>query len=106
MKKTNLENTSIQITTEERKHLGAIVGSEEYRDLFIDEKITGWIDEIIKLLKIAQHAPQQAYTCFTAGYKHKLNYVMRTIEGIGPALKKVDDTVTNYLMPIVNKEIL
>ena len=27
-------------------HLGAIIGSEEYIDLYIDEKITGWIDEI------------------------------------------------------------
>ena len=64
VKKTSLEkamqifaHTDIQITTEGRKHLGAIVGTEEYRDLFIDEKITGWIDEICTLSKIAQHAP-------------------------------------------------
>ena len=73
---------------EGRKHLGAIVGSEEYRDLYIDEKITGWIDEICTLSKIAQHAPQKPYTCFTAGYKHKLNYCMRTIGNIGPAFEK------------------
>ena len=76
-------HTDIQITTEGRKHLGAIVRSEEYRDLHIDEKIIGWIDEICSLSKIAQHAPQQACTCFTAGYKHKLNYCMRTIGNIG-----------------------
>ena len=90
-------DTSIQITTAGRKHLGPNVGSEEYRYLYIDEKINGWIDEISTLSKNAQHAPQQAYTCFTAGYKYKLNYVMRTIGCIGPALKKVDDTVTIIL---------
>ena len=113
VKKTSLEkatqifaHTDIQITTEGRKHLGAIVGSEEYRDLYIDEKITGWIDEICTLSKIAQHAPQQAYTCFTAGYKHKLNYCMRTIGNIGPALRKVDDVVTTLLIPAITGGII
>ena len=113
VKKSSLEKakqmfsgTSIQITSEGRKHLGAIIGSDGFRDLYMDEKIAGWIEEIRTLSKIAQYAPQQAYTCFTAGYKHKLNYCMRTIGNIGPALKKVDDAVTTLLIPAITGGII
>ena len=52
-----IAHTGIQITTEGRKHLGAIVGSEEYRDLYIiDEKIDG-------LLKRNMYVIQNCSTC-------------------------------------------
>ena len=65
-----------------KKHLGAAIGSEIYREEYINEKIDTWIREIKLLSEIAAFAPQEAYTCFTSGYKHKLNFCMRTIPSI------------------------
>ena len=73
---------------------------------YIEEKIDVWVAEITTLSKIARYAPQQAYACFTAGYKHKLNYCMRTIENIGPSMKRVDDTVTTLLIPEITGGII
>ena len=75
-------DTEVKITTLGRKHLGAAVGSPEYREVFMTEKVENWVKELKVLSKIANFAPQEAYTCFTAGYKHKLYYCMRTIPNI------------------------
>ena len=60
-------DTEVNITTHGRKHLGAAAGSLEFRNEFIDEKIQTWVNELKTLSKIANFAPHEAYTCFTAG---------------------------------------
>ena len=88
-----------------QKHHGAVIGSEENKLSYIEEKIDGWVAEITTLSKIARYAPQQVYACFTAGHKHKLNYCMRSIENIGPSMKRVDDAVTTLLIPEITRAI-
>ena len=88
-----------------QKHHGAVIGSEENKLSYIEEKIDGWVAEITTLSKIARYAPQQVYACFTAGHKHKLNYCMRAIENIGPSIKRVDNAVTILLIPEITGAI-
>jgi len=98
--------TGVKITTEGKKHLGAAIGSSEYRNEFIDKQIAQWIDELTTLSKIALFAPQEAYTCFTAGYKHKFNFYMRTIPGIGDSLKAIDEVIATKLIPAISGGII
>ena len=100
------ENTGVQITIEGKKHLGAVIGSAEYREEFVNEKITTWIDELTILSQIALIAPQEAYTCFTAGYKHKFNFCMRTIPGISQEFKKIDELIMTRLIPAITGGII
>ena len=93
--------TNIKITTKGKKHLVAAIGSEIYRKEYINEKIDTWIREIKVLSEIAAFAPQEAYTCFTSGYKHKLNFCMRTIPNIGEDLKRIDEILTSKLIPAI-----
>ena len=51
--------------------------------------------------KIAKVEPQTAYSCFTGGYKQKLNYVMRTIPEAKYALKALDDVITQDFIPAI-----
>ena len=98
---------SLQIPTSEgQKHLGTIIGSEEYKLSYIEGKIAGWISEITTLSKIARYAPQRAYACFTAGHKHKLNYCMRTIEDIRPSMRRFDDALTTLLISEITGGII
>ena len=92
-------DTEIKITTKGKKHLGVVIGDAEYRESFMIDEINIWLADLTTLVKIAIIAPHEAYTCFTAGYKHKLNYYMRTIPNIGSHLKKVDDLITTLLIP-------
>ena len=65
------------------------------------EKINKRVKELHVLSEIAKIAPQAAYTCFVSGYKHKLNYYMRTIPGIGKLLRKGDEAVRTEFIPAI-----
>ena len=98
--------TEVNITTYGRKHLVAAVGCFEYREEFMNEKIENWVKELKVLSKIANFAPQEAYTCFTAGYKHKLNYCMRTIPNISADLERVDEVILTEFIPAITGGII
>ena len=94
-------NTNIQITTQGKWHLGAALGTSQFRNEYIIEKINKWVEELHVLSEIAKIEPQAAYTCFLSGYKHKFNYYMRTIPGIGKLLRKVDEVIlTEFISAI------
>ena len=65
------------------------------------EKINKWVEELHVLSEIAKIEPQAAYTCFLSGYKHKFNYYMRTIPGIGKLLRKVDEIILTEFIPAI-----
>ena len=54
-------NTKINITTEGKRHLGAAIGSNEFRVKYVTEKVDEWIDELRTLSTYAESQPQAAY---------------------------------------------
>ena len=73
-------DTGINITTHGRKHLGASVGSDEFRKEYISNKVQKWVEEIKILSKIAMIDPHSAYIAYTRCYNHKYNFIMRTMK--------------------------
>ena len=57
------------------------------------EKINKWVEELHILNEIEKIVLQAEYTCFLSGYKHKFNYYMRIIPGIGKLLRNVDESI-------------
>ena len=49
------KDTGIKITCEEKRHLGAVIGSEDLKSAYVREKITNWTQEIIKLTEYSKH---------------------------------------------------
>ena len=86
-------DTNIQITTQVRRHLGAALGKSQIRNEYIMEKINKWVEELHILNEIEKIVLQAEYTCFLSGYKHKFNYYMRIIPGIGKLLRNVDESI-------------
>ena len=95
------QNTDVQITTEGQKHLGAVIGSNNFKCKFITEKVKTWMDEISLLSKIAKFAPHESCICFTSGYKHKISYLMRTIPNMKEYLNDLDNLVTTEFIPSI-----
>ena len=54
--------TPINVTTEGQRHLGAVVGSQEFKDQYCREKILRWKGELEALSEIARSQPHAAYT--------------------------------------------
>ena len=56
---------NIQITCQGERHLGAVVGTEDFRNQYIKEKVNKWVQDVRSLAKIAQEEPQAALSAYT-----------------------------------------
>ena len=65
-------DTEVQITTEGQRHLGAIIGSVEYKKTYATALVDYWKQQLKILAKIAETEPQAAYSAFVGGFKGKL----------------------------------
>ena len=90
--------TGLQITIEGQRHLGAVIGSAEFRDQYVTDKIQGWVEELKMLEKVAKVEPHVAYCAYVFGMQHKYTYLLRTIPNIAQHLKKLDDAIDNHLI--------
>ena len=62
-----MDDDEVSITTEGQRHLGAVIASQENKDLYCEEKIRIWEEEIERLSEIAKSHPHTAYIAFTKG---------------------------------------
>ena len=90
--------TGIQITTEGNRHLGAVVGTESFKDQYVTEKVEEWIEELEALEAIAQIDPHIAYCAYVFAIQHRYNYVLRTIPNITEHLLKLDEAIDKHLV--------
>ena len=59
------KDTGIKIISDGMRHLGAAIGSKDFKDSFVLQKIQEWIDSVERLAKIAVTEPQAAFSAFT-----------------------------------------
>ena len=90
---------SVNITTEGKRHLGAVIGSENYKKEYCEEKVTTWIKELSALCEIAETQPQAAYAAYTQGYRSKFTFFLRTIENFEQYLEPIDTFLTDNFIP-------
>ncbi|MEL7196650.1 MAG: hypothetical protein AAFO96_29800, partial [Bacteroidota bacterium] len=96
--------TNLMITTNGQKHLGAVIGSKDYKTEYVQAKVNDWIVELERLSEIAKSEPHAAYTAFTFGMKHKWTYTQRTIPDISEQLVPLENTIRNTFIPaLINR---
>ena len=64
------------------QRFGGSVGTRKFKDPYITTKVNERIGQLELLSKIAAPELQSTYCAFTAGFKHKVTYTMRTIPDI------------------------
>ena len=98
------EGSSIQITTAGMRHLGAALGSQDFKKKYISDKVSKWIEGIEKLSEIAESQPHAAYSAYVHGYQHKFHYFLRTLDDIEEELRPLDEVITsklNHRLPLL-----
>ena len=95
------ENSGVIITAEGQRHLGAVIGSENYKSKFLTNLVKGWTDEVTNLAEIAKIDPHSAYTCFTYGLQHKWSYFQRTIKDTAEFYQPLEDAIRAKLIPSI-----
>ena len=76
MRKANeiFGGSAIQITTDEKRHLEASLGSDKYKDEYVAFKVDWMGQELDILLEIAKTQPQSAYSFFY----HRIQATIKT----------------------------
>ena len=70
--------TGVQITTEGERHMGAVIGSPQFKERYVTGKVKKWVQDIEQLSQIAQDEPQLVYASYTKAICHRWTYVQRT----------------------------
>ena len=89
------KDDNIMITTEGHRHLGAIIGTDEFKNSYIEKMAKDWIDEIQCLSEIAKTYPHSAYSAFVHGLQNRYTYTMRTIPDLSDHLQPLEDAIRN-----------
>ena len=103
MKKTEslFGDTKINVTTEGKTHLGALIGSNDFRIKYVDEKVTEWCSELKVLSEFAKSQPQVAHAAFCFGEENNFNYFLRTIPEMSDLMKLVYEAVQKFSLPAI-----
>ena len=91
-------DTDVKVTSEGRPYLGAALGTEEYIQEFVTNKVQQWAGELEQLATITRSQPHAAHAAFTHGMISKGTYLTRTMPGIGPNLLPLE-TIRIKLIP-------
>ena len=70
------EGTNVEITNQGRPHLGAPIGTDEYIEQFVKEKVDQWLDELKTLSKITTTQSHAAYATLIHGLSSKWLYIL------------------------------
>ena len=65
---------SVNITTDGKLHLGAVIGSANYKQEYCEDIVQNRVSQLKRLCEISQTQPQAAYTAFTKGFSSKFTY--------------------------------
>ena len=93
--------TGVQITLQGQRHLGASIGSEDFKDLYVSMKVEKWVEDINDLAKIAVDEPQIAYAAYTKSICHRWTFVQRTMSDISSLFTPIEECLRNNLIPSI-----
>ena len=91
--------SGVKITTEGERHMGAAIGSERFKEIYVKTKVDKWVTDIEELSEIAKDEPQSVYSSFTKAISHRWTYVQRTIPGIDHIFIPLEGVIREKLIP-------
>ena len=98
-KARSIFGSSVNITSEGKRHLGAVIGSNSFKKKYCEEKVDSWMKELSTLCEIAESQPQSAYAAYTKGYRSKFTYFLRTINQFKDYVTPVDNLLSEKFIP-------
>ena len=77
------------------------LGTDEYMQAFVSDKVKQWVSELEQLAIIACSQPNPAYAAFTHGMTSKWTYFTRTMPNIASNLLLLELTIRTKLIPVL-----
>ena len=100
------DGTGVKLTLTGERHLGAVIGSPNFRDEYITNKINKWSEDVKELAEFARDEPQLAYTAYTKALCMRWCFLQRTVPNIKHYFAPLEETIREKLIPaIIGKQI-
>ena len=93
--------SGIQISTTGVRHMGAVIGSECYKEEYVSKKVEKWIQDIEQLAQIAKDEPQAVLSSYTKAVSHRWTYVQRTIPNTKHLFAPLENAIRDKLIPSI-----
>ena len=93
------QDTQVNITIYGRPYLGAALGSKEFVNQFISDRVNSWERKLLFLSDIAKSQPHAAHAAFTHGYVHKFTFLCRTNPNIEGYLHPLENCIRSKFIP-------
>ena len=94
-------DTEINIGTEGERHLGAAIGSPEFKEIYVRKKVENWVRDTEQLAEIAKDEPQIAFSAFTKALCMRWCFVQRTVSGISHLFQPLEDCIRETMIPAI-----
>ena len=94
-------DTAINIYTQDQKHLDAVLGSRAYLEEYVNGKVEGWVDQVVKLAEFAATYPQASYAAYMLGLKRRWTYYLRTLPDTEDLLEPLERAISYAVIPAV-----
>ena len=91
----------MKIVCDGERHLGAAVGTKEFRERYVSAKVEKWVKDIKELSEIAKDEPQAALSAFTKALCHRWTFIQRTIPGIKDLFMPLENCIRDTFIPAV-----
>ena len=98
------QNTGINITVDGKRHLGAALGSRQFVEEYVQNKVDGWVKEIDRLSSFAVSHPHAAYAAFTHGLSNKWTYLARTVPDIADLFRPLEEAIRHRFLPSLTNQ--
>ena len=93
------EGTNVNITVHGKRHLGAAIGSREYTEQYVGDKVKVWTRELLQLAEIATSQPHAACAAFVHGLSSRWTYLSRTIPEVSDLFQPLEDAIHQVFIP-------
>ena len=104
--KSLFADVEIEITCEGQRHLGAAIGTDEFKKQYVKSKVDKWIKDVEKISLFAEDEPQAALSAYSKGVSCRWQYLQRTVPNISELFRPLESAIRNKLIPaLIGRQI-
>ena len=92
------QDTGVKLT-EGARDLGAAVGTQNFIDHYVAQKVSQFCREMELLSDIAVSYPQAALSAFVHSIKHRWRFIQRTVPNLSNAFEPLERVIRNTFIP-------
>ncbi len=93
------KGSKVIIDCDGQRHLGAVLGSDEFREKYVMEKVSKWVKDVQKLAQYAVEEPHAAHSAITKGLSCRWTYLQRTMPNISTLFEPLEMALRDDLIP-------